>query len=141
MVDRDVFARRAAAVAHHVRRLRDKGPPTAPELEADEDLRNSVLMDLLQAIQSCMDLAVHVCAHDALGVIEGPASAFALLATHGVIDADLSVRLAGAVGMRNIIVHRYGHVSLDEIAVALTEGLADLERFIGAVRSYAAADA
>ena len=140
MVDADVLARRAASVAHHVDRIRAKGPPAAASLEADEDLRNTVLMDLLQAIQSCMDLAVHVCAHESLGTIEGPASAFALLAANGVLDDDLSVRLAGAVGMRNIIVHRYGAVSLGEIAGALQRGLRDLERFIEAVRSYAASE-
>ncbi|MBI4701536.1 MAG: DUF86 domain-containing protein [Deltaproteobacteria bacterium] len=92
-----------------------------------------VLMDLQQAIQACIDLAVHVCADDQLGVVEGPAAAFALLASSGYIPDELAVELAGAAGLRNLIVHRYGDLRSQVIVAGLEAGLRDLEAFAGAL--------
>jgi uncharacterized protein YutE (UPF0331/DUF86 family) len=60
-----------------------RAPLDVSMLEADEDQRNIVLMDLQQAVQAVIDLATHVCSHEGLGLPQGPASAFALLASHG----------------------------------------------------------
>ena len=60
---------------------------------AVKTLMNDLCFDLLQAIQACIDLAVHACSHDSLGVPESPAYAFALLAKHRIISAPLSDRL------------------------------------------------
>lgn len=134
MVDRDVLRAKAAAIRHHVGRLRARLPLDPIALERDEDARNSMLMDLQQAIQACIDLAVHACSHEELGSPEGPAAAFALLARAGILDEPLSVRLAGAAGLRNIIVHRYGELLLDRLAGELAAGLSDLEAFLVAVQ-------
>ena len=133
MVDGDILRAKSAAVRHHVSRLRARLPLDARALESDEDTRNVVLMDLQQAIQACIDLAIHACSHDGLGAPEGPAAAFALLAGAGFIDGSLGVRLAGASGLRNIIVHRYGDLSLDVLASSMEAGLADLESFVDAM--------
>jgi uncharacterized protein YutE (UPF0331/DUF86 family) len=135
VVDREVVARKVAAVIHHTARLRRRLPLSAAALDADEDLCSVVYFDLLQAIQGCIDLAVHACTHDSLGVPENPASAFALLAQHGVVEAGLSVRLASAAGLRNLIVHRYGDVVTDLVVEALKSGLDDLEAFAAALRA------
>lgn len=79
--------------------------------------------------------AVHACTHDSLGVPENPAAAFALLGQHGVIAPELSVRLASAAGLRNLIVHRYGDVLTDLVVEALKSGLDALEAFAAALRA------
>lgn len=104
-------------------------------LDADEDLRSVVYFDLLQAVQGCIDLAVHACTHDSLGVPENPAAAFALLGQHGVISPELSVQLASAAGLRNLIVHRYGDVVTGLVVDALKSGLDALEAFAAALRA------
>jgi uncharacterized protein YutE (UPF0331/DUF86 family) len=137
MVDPDVVLRKAQSIAHHVGRLRAKLPLDADTLDADESLRNDVCFDTLQAIQACIDLAVHACAHDALGVPDAPATAFALLARHGVIDAALARRLARASGLRNLVVHQYADLDSTRLAQGITEGLEDLDHFAAALRRYA----
>lgn len=134
MVERDVVLRKSEAIEHHAARLRAKLPLDPAALDADESLRNDVCFDLLQAIQACIDLAVHACTHDSLGVPETPAAAFALLEKHGIIAAALSVRLARAAGLRNLIVHRYGDLDAAKLVQAIAGGLGDLEEFAGALR-------
>jgi uncharacterized protein YutE (UPF0331/DUF86 family) len=136
VVDRDILTRKLLQAAHHVERLRDKlAAPPDPETGSESDW-NDLLMDLLQALQPCIDLAVHVVSHEVLGTPEGPASAFAILAREGILTRELSLRLAGASGLRNIIVHRYGDLTRQKVLEELPEGLADIEAFLTAVRAH-----
>jgi len=136
MVDADILDRKSRASLHHIARLLARRPLDAAALEANEDLWNIVTMDLLQAIQPCIDLALHTVAHDALGLPEGPASAFALLARAGVIDRRLSVEMARAAGLRNLIAHRYGDLRHAEVARAVNDGLDTLRAFLAAVTQW-----
>lgn len=137
MVDGDVVLRKSEAITHHASRLRAKQPLRAALLQADESLRNDVCFDLLQAIQACIDLAVHACTHESLGVPETPAVAFKLLAQHRIIPDQMAVRLAGAAGLRNLIVHRYADILALRLVEAIERGLGDLEEFSAAVRKHA----
>jgi uncharacterized protein YutE (UPF0331/DUF86 family) len=137
VVDRDVVLRKSEAIEHHASRLRRKLPLEPRALEADESMLNDVCFDLLQAIQACIDLAVHACSHEALGTPETPATAFALLEKHHIIGAALSGRLARAAGLRNLIVHRYGDLDTARLAQAIADGMNDLEDFAAALRAPA----
>ena len=134
MVDPDILRRKTEQVLHHVARLQRRPGLTPEELAADEDRLNAVLMDLQQAIQGCIDLAVHACADEALGAPAGPGEAFGLLARAGRIDKRLAERLAGAAGLRNLIVHRYASVDGDRILAVIRNDLGDLEAFVAALR-------
>lgn len=134
-MDADVLTRKTQASLHHVRRLRDRAPLDPATLAGDEDLWNIVTMDLLQAIQPCIDLALHVVTHDSLGVPEGPASAFALLATAGRISKASSIEMARAAGLRNLIAHRYGQLEPGTIADAINQHLGSIETFLRELRS------
>ena len=137
MVDPDVVLRKSQAIEHHGARLRARMPLEAHALRLDESLRNDVCFDLIQAVQACIDLAIHACAHEALGVPEGPASAFALLARHEVIEVTLAERLTLAAGLRNLIVHQYTDLDFTRLVQALTAGTTDLDAFVRALRDHA----
>lgn len=134
MVDRDILRGKTERVLHHVARLRARAPLDPAALEADEDLLSLVTMDLQQAVQACIDLAVHACADDDLGLPSGPADAFARLARADYFDEALAAKLAGAAGLRNLIVHRYGDLDCTRLAGVVRDDLQDLEAFVGAMR-------
>lgn len=134
MVDADVLRRKTEQVLHHCSRLAARSGLDAAGLAADEDLRNTVLMDLQQAIQACIDLAVHVCVDDALGAPVASADAFALIARQGTIDDVLARRLTGAAGLRNLIVHQYTDIDLERVVRIVRTDLDDLRRFVAALR-------
>ena len=134
VVDPDVLRGKTERVLHHLARLRARDPLSPSALEADEDLLSLVAMDVQQAVQACIDLAVHACADEDLGVPTGPADAFSRLARASYVDAALAVRLAGAAGLRNLIVHRYGELDCARIADIVRGELGDLEAFVEAMR-------
>ncbi|MEX2480092.1 MAG: DUF86 domain-containing protein [Gammaproteobacteria bacterium] len=138
MVDPDILRRKTAQVLHHCNRLERRASLDRTALEGDEDLLNTVLMDLQQAIQGCIDLAAHQCADDQLGAPATPAEAFALIARHGTIEPELARRLTAASGLRNLIVHQYTALDLDRILKAMRDDLDDLRRFVAAVHRPAA---
>ena len=133
MVDPAVVRMKADVVDHHVRRLRARVPLSAVSLDEDEDLRNIVLMDLQQAIQAVIDLAAHTCSHEGLGTPDTPGASFALLARANVIDTGLSIHLAAASGLRNLIAHRYGDLLMEKVADAVNARLDVLEAFVRAI--------
>jgi uncharacterized protein YutE (UPF0331/DUF86 family) len=137
VVDRDVALRKSEAIEHHASRLRAKLPLEAAALDADESLLNDVCFDLLQAIQACIDLAVHACTHESLGVPATPAAAFVLLEKSRIISPAVSARLAKAVGLRNLLVHRYGDLLSTRLVEAIETGLSDLDDFAAALRARA----
>lgn len=62
------------------------------------------------AIEACIDAAHHIVADQGLGVPGSNAAAFLALADAGLLDRDLAVVMAGAVGFRNVLVHGYAEV-------------------------------
>jgi uncharacterized protein YutE (UPF0331/DUF86 family) len=135
MVDPDLLRRKTSQVLHHLTRLRRHSALSAEALLADEDFYNALVMDLQQAIQACIDLAAHACADAALGVPSSPAEAFSLLARAGLIDVQLAVRLAGAAGLRNLIVHRYTDLDAQRIVDVVRNNLGDLEALVKALHA------
>jgi len=81
------------------------------------------------AIEACIDAAQHVVADQGLGVPTSNADAFRTLSRAGLMDADLAASLAGAVGLRNVLVHDYAEVD-DRRVVAHLQHLDDLRRFV-----------
>lgn len=137
MVDVDVLQRKTLAIRHYRERLRAYGALTAGQLVADETLWNSVTMDLLQVIQPCIDLALHTVVDDVLGTPAEAAGAFALLGSAGVIPRALAIRMAAAVGLRNLIVHRYGDLDAELIVSVVAHELEHVDEFVRLIEVWA----
>lgn len=138
MVDRDVLREKCRTVDASVQRLRLRTPATPEDLQRDIDAQESVRLNLQVAIQACIDLAAHVVADEGYELAPEPAATFAVLAREGVISGELSVRLASAAGLRNILVHRYGELDMERIHRAASAGVADLLEFCRAIRERTA---
>jgi uncharacterized protein YutE (UPF0331/DUF86 family) len=91
------------------------------------------------AIQSAIDIAIHVLAEDSAETPEDYGAAFTLLAERDVLDAGLADRLRRAAGLRNILVHGYLDVEPEQLWCHLSR-LADLEDFATAMQAYLAAE-
>jgi uncharacterized protein YutE (UPF0331/DUF86 family) len=133
MVDREILEQRSAHVLHHLSRLSARRDLEPARLRADEDLWNAVLMDLQQAIQGCIDLATHRCVDEQLGSPTSAGEAFALLARAGRVSGELAVKMTGAAGLRNLIVHQYAVLDVEIIVSIIRTDLGDLEDFLRAM--------
>lgn len=66
-------------------------------------------------IESCIDIAQHLCSTERLGVPADNADAVRRLGEAEIIDRATASGLAAAVGFRNVLVH--GYVSVDDAIV------------------------
>lgn len=53
-----------------------------------------------------------------------------------MIPVDLAGRLARAAGFRNLVVHGYGRLDLQQVHAVATSGPADLRALLAALRDH-----
>ncbi len=129
LVDRDAVARRLLILDESLRHIRERPPGDARSLASAPERRAALERWLQVAIEACIDVAYHVIADRGWTPPDTAREAFAALAAHGLLDADLAARLGLAAGLRNVLVHDYVSVDLERLVQALRNGLADLSAF------------
>lgn len=87
---------------------------------------------LLESIQIVIDVACELAARRALGSPATYRACIDALAAARIIDADLALRLAAMVGLRNLLVHEYDEIDEKRLWSAL-EHVDDFRRFAAAV--------
>lgn len=106
------------------------------ELKQNMDLRQAMERRLQTAIEACIDLAFHIIAGEGLGVVEHNKDALLLLGEKKIIPMGLANRLADATDMRNVLVHGYEKVDLDQLYQAITEDVKDLKEFAQEIDAF-----
>lgn len=107
---------------------------TRDQLRESRDAQHMVLRALYVAVQSAVDLAMHLGADQGLPQAATYQSAFHRLGEAGLVDAELARRLASWAGFRNVLAHFYAVVDYDRAFDALAE-VGDLEAFAAIVAS------
>ena len=131
-VDAAVIDAKLRELSRRLRRVEAKQPASLKQLAADEDLQDILARNLEVAIQTCIDIAFHLCG--AHGVVPATAAdAFAHLAKRELIERGLAERLQRAVGLRNVLVHEYTEVDWKIVMRVLGTDTRDLAAFGKAV--------
>jgi uncharacterized protein YutE (UPF0331/DUF86 family) len=97
--DIELLAERSASVERHLRRVAEYLPAEPTQLRPRSAETDAVVLHLWQAVQIVIDLAVSSCVRLGLGSPPTYGDAFRSLASVGVLNRDLSVRLARAAGV------------------------------------------
>jgi uncharacterized protein YutE (UPF0331/DUF86 family) len=124
IVPDDVMFAKAAVIERSLRRVLEI-------YRADPGLTDLMHLDALtlnvtRACQAAIDLAMHVVAMKHLGMPQSQADAFRLLADADVIERNLSERMIGMCGFRNVLVHQYQELEVDILHQVATERWQDL---------------
>ncbi len=134
-IDREVIDARLRELAHRLERLAEKRPASIKQLKADEDLQDILARNLELAIQSCIDIAAHICAVHQI-VPESAGEAFDGLESLGVINPPLTASLKRATGFRNILAHEYAEIDWNLVMQVMRTDLKDLKAFGKAIVAH-----
>lgn len=104
------------------------------ELEVDRDKRNMVLYAMLVCIQATIDIASHLIAEKGLSKPATYRESFEILGKSGLIDEELASELSDLAGFRNILVHVYWGLDLEEVYGVLKNDLRVLRAFSDEMR-------
>ena len=88
-----------------------------------------ILYTMLLSIQATLDIAMHILAERKLRRPNTYRETFEILAENNIIPSDLATQLSDLAGFRNIIVHIYWELDLEEVYNILQKDLQYLEAF------------
>ncbi len=88
------------------------------------------------AIECALDVGDLIIAANGWERPEENRHVFRILGERGVLPRDLALRLQGAAGLRNLLVHGYADVDHAVVRRVLEEDLPDLDRFARAVEAW-----
>lgn len=128
MVDAEVLRRRVDALLGYLDRLEAFRSDDREHFVKDRDRHHLAERYLHLAVESALDIANHLIADAGFEAPETYRDAFAILARHGVLDADLGKRLQLWAGMRNVLVHLYIDIDHGMTWEAIRNDLEDLRR-------------
>lgn len=104
------------------------------DLRKDRDKRNMVLHAMLISIQAAIDISSHLISKNQLKRPTTYRETFELLGQAGMISEELAGELSDLAGLRNVLVHIYGELNLDEIHSVLQNDLKILRSFRDEIR-------
>ncbi len=138
MVKAQVVIAKLARLEERVDRVRQHARSSSADLAADRDAVDIVTLNLMLAVQSCLDIASHIIADEGWRSAASLGESIERLAEHEVIGRSTADALKRAAGLRNIVVHAYDTVRPDQLFAAATTGLADLDAFAREVSRWLA---
>lgn len=130
MVDRDLIMAKAGSVRRHCKRISEKSKVDLEVFKTDLDRQESILFNLQMAVQNCIDIAAHIVSEEGYGVPGSSNEMFYMLEENNLIDRPLIEKMVKAVGLRNLIVHEYAKIDLDQIFHVVQKEVSDLEDYI-----------
>lgn len=133
MVDKDIVLAKAGSVKRHLSRIVEKRNIDLETFKKDIDRQESILFNLQMAIQSCIDLAAHIISEEGLGVPGSTSEMFYTLEENGYLDADITEKIVKSVSFRNLIVHEYGKIELDQVFEVAQKDIQDLNEYLKAI--------
>jgi uncharacterized protein YutE (UPF0331/DUF86 family) len=126
----DILLNKAAIIERCLKRLHEDYRGHEAALATEQMRQDAVMLNLLRACEAAIDMAMHVVRSRRLGLPQESRDAFGLLNNAGLLDDDLTHRMKGMVGFRNIAVHDYRKLDLNIVRAILEQRLDDFRRLV-----------
>ena len=106
-------------------------------LQNTERQRQYAVLHALQlAIEASVEIGMHICSADGLGVPSTYAEVFVYLEREKILDSALGDDLRAMARFRNLVVHAYADVDVTRVYEILTTGVKDFSRYLVAIEVY-----
>jgi uncharacterized protein YutE (UPF0331/DUF86 family) len=133
VVDTDLILAKAGSITKHLNRVFEKRETDLRTFLKDIDRQESILFNIQMAVQNCIDIAAHIISDQGLGVPGSTNEMFYLLEENGYLDNEITEKMVKAVGLRNLIVHEYSKIDLDQIFEVAQKDITDLNEYLKSI--------
>ena len=130
MIDKEIILAKAGSVNKHLNRIQSKCDIELETFLSDIDRQESILFNIQMAIQSCIDIAAHIVSEENFGAPGSTNEMFYMLEENGYLDRSLAEKMVKAVGFRNLIVHAYVKLELDQVFEIAHKDINDLNEYL-----------
>ncbi len=129
----DVVLNKVASIERCMQRIAEEYKGHESDLKTNFTRQDAIVLNVLRACESAIDLAMHIVRKEKLGVPQSSRDSFGLLATNNWISKALAENLMNMVGFRNVAVHNYRELNIDILKSILEQRLSDFTNFTKAV--------
>lgn len=132
-LDPEVVQRRLREIRVQIDRLDDLGGIHAARLHDDWVTAAAVERLLIAVVELAVEVDTHVVVADGRLPPEDYRSSFGDAAEAGWLSRELAERLAPSAGLRNVLVHRYLDIDVEQVAAAAVQARSDYRQYVQAV--------
>lgn len=129
MVDKSLLSKKLERVETYLNHVRQKRYPGITLFSKDRDLQSIILFNLVQAIQTCIDIGAHIISDSGWETPSTQAEIFEMLAKNKIISKPLARKMIQMSGFRNRIVHEYEKTDIKIVYSVWRKHLIDIEKF------------
>jgi len=133
VVDKDLVLTKAGSVMNRLRRIITKRDTDLHTFLKDMDRQESILFNIQMAVQNCIDIAAHIVSDEGFGVPGSTNEMFYLLEENGYLSSELTEKMVKAVGFRNLILHEYAKLELEQVFEIIQEDINDLSEYLKSI--------
>jgi uncharacterized protein YutE (UPF0331/DUF86 family) len=123
---------KAQAIERCIARVEALYQRDSPKPFQDEVRLEALILNLVRACESSIDLAARLVRMRRLGPPGTSKETFTLLESAGLLPPDVAERMRRMVGFRNIALHEYQRIDLVRLQSIVERGLEDIRRFVAA---------
>ena len=134
MVDSDLVRRKLTELSEYVSQVSEYRDVTAEQYRADWKIQRIVERTLQMAIEACVDIASHMVADRGLRAPATYADTFEILVQSGLLSPDLGEAMVKMTGFRNVIVHDYLGLDLENIWDIVHRDIPELQKKIEKIK-------
>lgn len=116
--------------------LKEYGSHAKAELKKDPMLRGAVERYMQLSIEIVIEAGEMIISSEGMRKPDTYRDVILILGEGGVLTKRFAAKLAPAAGFRNILIHRYGEVNLDELYAHMKGDLRDFDEFARQVSAY-----
>lgn len=103
----------------------------------EDNLKLRTVERLFQLIvDTAVDINTHIINESGFGVPDDYQSTFTTLGQNKVLPMDFAVKIASSVGLRNLVVHKYGRVDVKKMADDIRNEISDYVEYLKHINSY-----
>jgi len=129
-------ADKLANLEKYIRLLKGYGAESKEDIASNPTLLGAVERYMQLAIEVVLEIGEMIIAEKGLGKPETYKEIIESLGKAGVLDKKFAAKFAPIAGLRNILVHRYAEVDIDELYYHLKHDLGDFDAFARQVSLY-----
>ena len=106
-----------------------------PDVKVDKADEWALRYGLFESIQIVIDIVCHLVSKYNAGNPETYTECIELLERNGYLSSEISEKLIGMIGLRNLLVHEYAIIDLNKLKEFL-ENLSDFNDFVDSIKQF-----
>ena len=125
MIDKDLVKNKMADMQGYLQELHPILERASREI-IEDNLKLHTVERLFQVIvDTAIDINIHIIMESDFTVPDDYQSTFITLGEHKILSMDFAVKIAPSVGLRNLVVHKYGRVDIKRMVEDIRNEIGD----------------